>query len=97
MTLSDCLALQRSMNDDGLMCLAKDASSDRDHQVGKIWPSVLVFVLCCYEFSLVLVIVVVLVLEPFDNLKLAASPGIAPDPPVSETGTLLITPRGKSG
>ena len=28
-------------------------------------------------------------------LALAASPGIAPGPPVSETGTLLITPRGK--
>src|SRR5207249_3068457 len=29
------------------------------------------------------------------STKLAASPGFAPGPPVSETGTLLITPRGK--
>ena len=27
-------------------------------------------------------------------MKLAASPGFAPGPPVSETGALLITPRG---
>jgi len=29
------------------------------------------------------------------DLSLAASPGIAPGPPVSETGTLLIMPRGR--
>ena len=29
------------------------------------------------------------------QMKLVASPGFAPGPPVSETGALLITPRGK--
>src|SRR5438552_17115368 len=31
----------------------------------------------------------------FVEMRLAASPGFAPGPPVSETGALLITPRGR--
>src|SRR5437773_955620 len=34
--------------------------------------------------------------QPSTPAKLAASPGFAPGPPVSETGALLITPRGNS-